>query len=154
MAAMAAADAIRAAERFASGVVMICVRDAAGRPQALRAKAFNSVSLAPPIVMWVLQQTPLLDIETGRACGISVLTEQQAARLEQAGGNPSGLHWQPGEELGAPQVTGAVACFEAVVFKRIVYDDHAVHFAQLASFGSHSLAAGALSYSGQLYAPG
>ena len=40
--------------RFATGVTIVTTLDAAGQPVGLTANSFNSVSLAPPLVLWSL----------------------------------------------------------------------------------------------------
>jgi flavin reductase (DIM6/NTAB) family NADH-FMN oxidoreductase RutF len=40
--------------RFATGVTIVTTVDAAGQPVGLTANSFNSVSLAPPLVLWSL----------------------------------------------------------------------------------------------------
>jgi 3-hydroxy-9,10-secoandrosta-1,3,5(10)-triene-9,17-dione monooxygenase reductase component len=45
--------------RFATGVTVITVRDAEGKPIGVTANSFNSVSLDPPMVLWSLARTSL-----------------------------------------------------------------------------------------------
>ncbi|VTU45974.1 flavin reductase family protein [Variovorax sp. PBL-E5] len=127
---------------FATGRVLISLRGDNGRPRATQALAFNSVSLTPAIVVWVLGKDEELHFSLDQACGVSVLAGRQP---------PSLLHWQPGEELGAPLATDSLASFEAVVFDRIDCGDEVVHFAQLASFRRGTGETGDVALRGQVH---
>ena len=57
VAASFGADDFRAAlAMFATGVTIVTARDAAGEPIGLTANSFNSVSIAPPLVLWSLSR--------------------------------------------------------------------------------------------------
>jgi flavin reductase (DIM6/NTAB) family NADH-FMN oxidoreductase RutF len=132
------------ASAFATACVMISVRGDKGRPRAVRASAFNSVSLTPAIVVWVLRKEDCVD--AGHACGISVLAHD----ADDAPGAPL-LHWQPGEVLGVPLAMDSLACFEAVVFDRVDCGEEVVHFAQLASYCKGTGEPGAVAFDGKLH---
>lgn len=141
-----------AMDRFPSSVVLVAVRESNGLPHPVLASAFNSVSLEPPIILWSVQASLLADIriDVDQACGVSVLTHAQAASIFSKGSQCTEICWENGCVFGAPQVMGAAACFEAVVFKRIVCSDHIVFFAQVGAFSHNPSVKGALKYMGKL----
>src|SRR5580693_9041173 len=71
--------------RFASGVTIATVVDAAGQPHGLTVSSFTSVSLLPPLVSICLGHAVTL-IETFRAAsffGINILGDDQQALSER-----------------------------------------------------------------------
>jgi flavin reductase (DIM6/NTAB) family NADH-FMN oxidoreductase RutF len=133
-------------DAFASGCVMISVRGEKGRPRAVRALAFNSVSLSPAIVVWVLRKEDAETVRVGHACGVSVLAQADSGEVP---GAPL-LNWQPGEVLGVPLAMDSLAGFEAVVFDCMDRGDEVVQFAQLASFCRGTVEVGCVDFGGKL----
>src|SRR3954449_9620514 len=70
------ADDFRAAlAMFATGVTIVTARSAAGEPIGLTAHSFNSVSIAPPLVLWSLsrQAGSMAAFERGSHYAIHIL---------------------------------------------------------------------------------
>ena len=141
------AQLLQPADAFATGCVMISVRGEQGRPRVVWARAFNSVSLTPAIVVWVLRSDDADSLEMGRACGISVVAGTQC---DGAAPTARLMQWQPGEILGAPLATYSLASFEAVVIDRIDCGEEIVHFAQLASFAKCATESDCVCFDGRL----
>jgi len=67
--------------RFATGVTIITTRAADGSPAGLTVSSFNSVSLAPPLVLWSLSRdsASLSVFETCARYVVNVLAADQSA---------------------------------------------------------------------------
>lgn len=129
------ASIAEAGRLFASGVIWVAERQGSHRPRAVRASAFSSVSLDPPIVLWTVPTASLrgMVLEVDHACGVSALDAGQAATAASDAPGP-GICWEYGEIFGAPLVEGAVASFEAVILNRTTHDEETLFFGQLAGF--------------------
>lgn len=116
---------------FATGVTIVTARATDGSPVGLTANSFNSVSLAPPLVLWSLsrQAASLPVFSAGSHYAIHILGADQRAlaeRFAQRGADRfAGLALQEGAG-GAPLIAGAIAIFEC--FNRSRYDegDHVI----------------------------
>lgn len=105
--------------RFATGVVIVTCRDAAGVPQGLTVNSFAALSLAPPLVLWSLRRASaaLPSFEAATHWAVNVLTEAQLSlsrRFASAEAHKFAEgDWADG--LGdAPVLAGAAAVFECV----------------------------------------
>jgi flavin reductase (DIM6/NTAB) family NADH-FMN oxidoreductase RutF len=137
--------------RFASGAVVVSARAEGGVPRSVLASAFNSVSLAPAIVLWCVPAESADWITVDRAYGLSVLSGFQAPMLD--GGllcSKALAAWEYGEMLGAPILRDAAAWFEVVPARRIPHGDHALFLAEVAGFGYEPARSGLLRYSGEV----
>lgn len=115
--------------QFATGITVICARAPDGRYVGFTANSFNSVSLAPPLVVWSLagNSSTLAAFATAERYAISVLAHDQvdlALRFSQPhadrfDGVPYTLGW-----ADAPLIAGAVAWFECRHFSRSTTGDH------------------------------
>jgi flavin reductase (DIM6/NTAB) family NADH-FMN oxidoreductase RutF len=119
----------RACGRFATGVSIATVLDAAGAPHGLTVSSFTSVSLNPPLVLICLGHKVTV-IEAFRAApffGINVLAEDQrdlSERFARKGADRfDGLAWWAGE-TGVPLIPGALAGIECRVHDRFIAGDH------------------------------
>lgn len=116
---------------FATGVTIVTARAIDGTQVGLTANSFNSVSLAPPLVLWSLARSsgsmPALD--AGSHYAIHVLAADQMALAERFATRGidrfAGVDVVPGV-AGAPLLAGAAATFEC--FNRSRYDegDHVI----------------------------
>jgi flavin reductase (DIM6/NTAB) family NADH-FMN oxidoreductase RutF len=119
----------RACGRFATGVSIATVLDAAGAPHGLTVSSFTSVSLDPPLVLICLghQVTVIEAFRTALYFGINVLAEDQrelSERFARKGADRfDGLAWRAGE-TGVPLIPGALAGIECRVHDRIISGDH------------------------------
>ena len=100
--------------RFATGVCLITTVTEDGEPLALTANSFSSVSLAPPLVLWNLQNNSdvYAHFATPNYFAINVLSlEQQALSNQYAKKGEHTLapdHFSPGK-FGAPCAIGLTA---------------------------------------------
>jgi flavin reductase (DIM6/NTAB) family NADH-FMN oxidoreductase RutF len=130
-----------AMSEFATGVAIIATREnaAAGNPAyaGFTANSFNSVSLAPPLVVWSLgnDARTLAAFECCERYAISVLAQDQVEvarrfsrpHADRFAGVPFTLGWS-----GAPLLDGAVAWFECRHFARHVAGDHVLFIGEVA----------------------
>lgn len=103
--------------RFATGVCLITAVSRDGKPMAMTANSFSSVSLDPPLVLWCLQNSS--DIYAlfaqARFYAINILAQEQQdlsnhyARKEQHEIAPE--HYRTGKN-GAPVIRNALVSFE------------------------------------------
>jgi flavin reductase (DIM6/NTAB) family NADH-FMN oxidoreductase RutF len=125
------ADFRHALGMFATGVTIVTARDAAGRPVGLTANSFNSVSLAPPLVLWSLsrQASSLAAFSAGSHYAINILAADQRALAERFAGPRAdrfaGLALREGVG-GAPIIEGAAAVFECANRSRYEEGDHVI----------------------------
>ena len=116
---------------FATGVTIVTARAADGALVGLTANSFNSVSLAPPLVLWSLARSAgsMPHLSTGSHYAINILAADQKALAERFAARDVD-RWRdvPYTEGvgGAPLLAGAVASFEC--FNRSRYDegDHVI----------------------------
>ena len=116
---------------FATGVTIVTARSDRGDLIGLTANSFNSVSLAPPLVLWSLARAagsmPVLS--AGSHYAINILAADQKALAERFATKGaerwSGVTFTQGQS-GAPILTGAMASFEC--FNRSQYEegDHVI----------------------------
>ena len=103
--------------QFATGVTVICTRDAAGRLVGFTANSFNSVSLDPPLIVWSLADTGsnLAAFRSAQRYAVNVLAHDQvelARRFSRPHADRfAGVPYRVGA-AGAPLIEGCVAWFE------------------------------------------
>ena len=99
---------------FATGVSVVTMVDADGRPQGLTANSFTSVSLNPPLVLVCVDRAiasyPVIQQAEGWV--VNVLADDQE-ELSRRFANPdidkfAGVRTEPGW-FGAPRISGALA---------------------------------------------
>jgi flavin reductase (DIM6/NTAB) family NADH-FMN oxidoreductase RutF len=119
----------RACARFATGVAVASVRDAAGNPHGLTVSSFTSVSLDPPLVLvCIAHSTTSIDaFRRAKHFGVSVLAADQkeiSDRFARKGQDRfEGVGWAPGE-CGVPLLSGALATFECAATSCVTAGDH------------------------------
>lgn len=116
---------------FATGVTIITARDAQGAPVGLTANSFNSVSMAPPLVLWSLARSAgsMPAFERGSHYAINILAADQHALAERfASRVPDRFADIPFREGagGAPVLEGAAAVFECFNRSRYEEGDHVI----------------------------
>lgn len=116
---------------FATGVTVVTASNAAGLRVGLTVSSFNSVSLAPPLVLWSLSNEAH-SMAVLQACthyAIHVLAADQLAlanRFAQRGIDRfEGVACTTGA-TGAPLIEGAVATFECANRSRYAEGDHVI----------------------------
>jgi flavin reductase (DIM6/NTAB) family NADH-FMN oxidoreductase RutF len=130
-------DDFRAAlGQFATGVTIVTARDAQGQLVGLTANSFNSVSLAPPLVLWSLSQrsSAMQAFLSATHYAINVLAADQRPLAERFASKGidrfEGTAWHPGLS-GAPVIDGAVAVFECRGFQQHEAGDHIIFVGQV-----------------------
>jgi flavin reductase (DIM6/NTAB) family NADH-FMN oxidoreductase RutF len=116
---------------FATGVTIVTARAPDGQLIGLTANSFNSVSLAPPLVLWSLSKAAasMVVFSAGSHYAINILAAEQkelAERFARKGADRwDGVLFDEGVG-GAPLLQGAAATFEC--FNRSRYDegDHVI----------------------------
>lgn len=141
---------------FATGVTVVTARGSGGAPIGLTANSFNSVSLAPPLVLWSLSRRAgtMPAFRAGSHYAINILGAGQRALAERfagpAGQRFEGVAWHEGS-AGAPILDGAVAVFEC--FNRSRYDegDHVIFVGEVERCSHVEGAAPLLFHGGRYY---
>lgn len=141
---------------FATGVTIVTARADNGELIGLTANSFNSVSLAPPLVLWSLARAAgsLPALSTGSHYAINILAADQkelaerfAARRE---GRWSGVAWTEGVG-GAPLLTGSAAVFECFNRSRYEEGDHVIFVGEVEHCSHRAGAAPLLFHGGRFY---
>ena len=116
---------------FATGVTIVTARDASGACVGLTANSFNSVSMAPPLVLWSLSQRAgsLPAFTRGSHYVINILAAEQHALAERFASKVAdrfaGVAFRDGVG-GAPILEGAAAVFECFNRSRYEEGDHII----------------------------
>jgi flavin reductase (DIM6/NTAB) family NADH-FMN oxidoreductase RutF len=125
------AEAFKAAmASFAAGVTVVTTLDTEGRPHAMTATAFSSVSLDPPLCLVCIDRrsrahVPLL---TQGCFAVSILNADQEA-ISARFAAPiadrfAGVAWKPGALTRCPIVLGALASMECHLVEVHAGGDH------------------------------
>ena len=123
--------------QFATGVTIVTAQAPDGRLFGLTANSFNSVSLAPPLVLWSLsrQSSSMLGFLAASHYAINVLAADQrllAERFSRKGIDRfDGVAWRAGL-TGAPVIDGAVAVFECSHRSQHDEGDHVIFVGEVA----------------------
>ncbi|MDQ5898509.1 MAG: hypothetical protein QG612_2595 [Pseudomonadota bacterium] len=116
---------------FATGVTIVTARAADGTPVGLTANSFNSVSMAPPLVLWSLslQAGSLPAFRGGTHYAIHILAAEQRALAERFATRGidrfEGIAWSEGAG-GIPLLDGAAAVLECHNRSRYEEGDHVI----------------------------
>ncbi len=116
---------------FATGVTIVTARGADGAPVGLTANSFNSVSLAPPLVLWSLARSAgsMPHFERGSHYAINILAADQHALAERFASKSArrfeGVVFSEGAG-GAPILEGSAAVFECFNRSRYEEGDHVI----------------------------
>ena len=116
---------------FATGVTVVTARRPDGTLVGLTANSFNSVSLAPPLVLWSLARSAgsMPHFERGSHYAINILGADQHALAERfaskAADRFDGVAFSEGAG-GAPILDGSAAVFECFNRSRYEEGDHVI----------------------------
>ncbi len=116
---------------FATGVTIVTARGPDGVPVGLTANSFNSVSMAPPLVLWSLARSAgsMPAFERGSHYAINILSAEQHALAERFASKSvdrfADLAFREGAG-GAPVIEGAAAVFECFNRSRYEEGDHVI----------------------------
>jgi flavin reductase (DIM6/NTAB) family NADH-FMN oxidoreductase RutF len=111
---------------FATGVTIVTARDSSGASIGVTANSFNSVSLAPPLVLWSLARSAgsMPAFARGSHYAVNILSADQRDLAERFAGKSAdrfaGVAFREGAG-GAPILEGACAVFEC--FNRSQYEE-------------------------------
>jgi flavin reductase (DIM6/NTAB) family NADH-FMN oxidoreductase RutF len=116
---------------FATGVTIVTGRDTSGQRIGLTANSFNSVSMAPPLVLWSLARAAgsMPAFTRGSHYAINILSADQRELAERFSRTQSdrfsGVSFREGIG-GAPILEGAAAVFECFNRSRYEEGDHVI----------------------------
>jgi flavin reductase (DIM6/NTAB) family NADH-FMN oxidoreductase RutF len=116
---------------FATGVTIVTARGPGGTRVGLTANSFNSVSLAPPLVLWSLSSRAgsLPAFNEGSHYAINILAADQRELAERFASRLAdrfaGVAFREGVG-GAPVLEGAAAVFECFNRSRYQEGDHVI----------------------------
>jgi flavin reductase (DIM6/NTAB) family NADH-FMN oxidoreductase RutF len=141
---------------FATGVTIVTVRSADGGLVGLTANSFNSVSLAPPLVLWSLAQRAgsMPVFSRGSHYAINILAADQKELAQRFAMRDidrfAGVAWREGAG-GAPVLDGAVASFECANRSRYEEGDHVIFVGEVERCSHRSGASPLLFHGGRYY---
>jgi flavin reductase (DIM6/NTAB) family NADH-FMN oxidoreductase RutF len=150
-------DEFRAAlGMFATGVTIVTARAANGTLVGLTANSFNSVSLAPPLVLWSLAQAAgsMPALSAGSHYAINILAASQKSLAERFATKDVDrwvdVAFTEGVG-GAPVLAGAAASFEC--FNRSRYDegDHVIFVGEVERCSHNAGVSPLLFHGGRFY---
>jgi flavin reductase (DIM6/NTAB) family NADH-FMN oxidoreductase RutF len=142
---------------FATGVTIVTARTAAGELVGLTASSFNSVSVAPPLVLWSLAQAAgtMGVFSNGLHYAINVLAADQQDLAEQFAARGTdrwaGVAFTEGIS-GAPLLAGAAATFECFNRSRYIEGDHVIFVGEVERCAHRADASPLLYHGGKFYA--
>jgi flavin reductase (DIM6/NTAB) family NADH-FMN oxidoreductase RutF len=116
---------------FATGVTIVTARAPDGSLVGLTANSFNSVSLAPPLVLWSLAQRAgsMPVFSRGSHYAINILSADQKALAQRFATRDidrfAGVAWREGAG-GAPVLEGVAAVFECANRSQYEEGDHVI----------------------------
>ena len=124
---------------FVTGVTIVTVRGADGRPFGLTANSFNSVSLDPPMVLWSLslRSGSLPVFRKAYSWAVHVLAADQQEMSDRFAAPDvdrfAGLDPRDGTE-GAPLIEGCAARFGCKAQFEYEGGDHAIFLGEVVDF--------------------
>jgi 3-hydroxy-9,10-secoandrosta-1,3,5(10)-triene-9,17-dione monooxygenase reductase component len=124
---------------FTTGVTIVTTVDAAGDPVGVTANSFNSVSLAPPMVLWSLARssTNIAAFLAARHFAVHILASDQqalATRFSQKGTDRfAGLRVDRGID-GIALLDGCAARFECKTAFQYEGGDHVIFVGEVLNF--------------------
>ena len=124
---------------FAAGVTIVTTLDRGGRPAALTATAFSSLSATPPLCLVCVNKRASAHaaLRERRRFAVNVLCAAQAALSAKFAAKSADkfadVAWRPGSLTGCPIIEGALSRFECELVE--VYDggDHDIFVGALLS---------------------
>jgi len=138
------ANSFRAAmASFAAGVTIVTTIDSSGRPHALTATAFSSVSLSPPLCLVCIDRrsrTYQSVTRSGRFAVNILNADQQSLSVHFSSSIADKfeiVRWRPGEVTGCPIIEGALAWMECSVSEIYSGGDHDIFLGRVASVRVH-----------------
>lgn len=142
---------------FATGVTIVTARAPDGALIGLTANSFNSVSLAPPLVLWSLAHHAgsMAFFRNGSHYAINVLAADQQALAERFAARGvdrwAGVAFTEGGN-GAPLLDGAAASFECFNRSQYIEGDHVIFVGEVERCTHRPGASPLLFHGGRFYA--
>jgi 3-hydroxy-9,10-secoandrosta-1,3,5(10)-triene-9,17-dione monooxygenase reductase component len=129
--------------RFASGVTVVTAISG-GAPVGLTCQSFSSVSLNPPLVLFVPAKTsrawPAIQ-RSGKFC-VNFLADDQAELSNQMASRGedkfAGLDWRPAPETGSPMFAESLGYVDCQIQSVHEAGDHFVVIGRVLDLGTHS----------------
>ena len=122
--------------RFASGVAVVTMRGADGRPHGITVSSFTSVSLDPPVVLVSIQARALAnELLRDRPFTVNVLGADQLAVAWHFAGKPDpalAVDWV--EEAGIARLRRSNAFFVCAPWRRVEAGDHVLYLGRVGRF--------------------
>jgi len=115
--------------KFASGITVATVLDAAGAPHGMTANSFTSVSLNPPLVLVCVDHRAriLEHFRIGEHFGVNILGASQRHFSDKFAGSGydrfEGVEWHAGQ-TGVPLLPDVLATIECARMKVVTAGDH------------------------------
>lgn len=144
------AEAMAAARRFrdvlggfASGITVVtAIHD--GEPVGMTCQSFSSVSLDPPLVLFIPATTsrawPMIE-RAGRFC-VNFLAADQAALSDQMAGRGgdkyAGVEWTPAPVTGSPLLAGTVGYVDCELHRVHASGDHYLVLGRVVDLGDEA----------------
>jgi flavin reductase (DIM6/NTAB) family NADH-FMN oxidoreductase RutF len=128
---------------FAAGVTIVTTIDSSGRPHALTATAFSSVSLSPPLCLVCIdRRSRTYQSVVRKGCfAVNILNaNQQALSVHFASSvidKFEAVRWRAGDVTGCPIIESALAWMECGVAEVYSGGDHDIFLGRVASVRVH-----------------
>lgn len=140
--------------RFASGVTVV-TSTSNGQPVGMTCQSFSSVSLDPPLVLFVPAKTsrafPLMQ-RAGKFC-VNILSRDQAdvsnTMASRGVDKFAGLGWRPSEHTGSPVLDGILGYVDCTIHAVHEAGDHYVVIGRVLDLGATDEPDPLLFYQGQ-----
>jgi len=122
--------------QFATGVTIVCTRAGPAKYVGFTANSFNSVSLAPPLIVWSLARRSgsLAAFEAAERYSVNVLSTEQAELARRFSRPHADRFAGVGHRLGwsdAPLIEGCVAWLECRHHARHAAGDHVLFIGEV-----------------------
>ena len=127
----------QAFRQFATGVVVVVGRKGGSDVIVARARAFNSLSLDPPLLLWILDKAApsFADFKAASGFAIHILADDQQALMHHveapAAPDLSGPDWNAHPELGLPIHGQCAAWFACDHVSFYDADDHGIFVGEI-----------------------
>lgn len=141
---------------FATGVTIVTARADDGSLVGLTANSFNSVSLAPPLVLWSLARRAgsMPTFSRGSHYAINILGADQMDLAQRFATRDidrfAGVPWREGAG-GAPVLDGVVAVFECANRSQYEEGDHVIFVGEVESCSARAGAAPLIFHGGRYF---
>lgn len=129
--------------RFLTGVTVVTVFDAAGRPRGFTANSFTSVSLDPPLVLVCIANKAASreTLSSASRFGINILSETQRD-ISTRFASPLENKFEGVEIVGppgaAPLVSGSLGCLDCALENVVEAGDHTIVIGRVLHFSTAS----------------